>query len=222
MAAWQPALSTAARVGQSVLAIGNPFGLDWTLTTGIVSATRREISSQASGKIEGLIQTDAAINPGNSGGALIDSSGKLLGVNTAIYSPSGTSAGIGFAIPADTVARVVPQLIEKGHYSPPYLGVVTDPRFDLMLSKRGIVGVAILAVDEGSPAAAAGLRHAQRARNGTIMLGDVIVGVDGKRISTRADLDRALDARAPGSELELEIRRGDRTTAIVVKLANPR
>ncbi len=115
--------SDSLQVGQSVLAIGNPFGLDWTLTTGIVSALDREIPTQGGATIEGLIQTDAAINPGNSGGPLIDSAGRLIGVNTAIFSPSGSSAGIGFAVPVDTVNRVAPQLIARGSYRPPVLGI---------------------------------------------------------------------------------------------------
>ena len=128
-------VSETLRVGQSVFAIGNPFGLDWTLTTGIVSALDRELPGERGGAIRGLIQTDAAINPGNSGGPLLDSAGRLIGVNTAIYSPSGSSAGIGFAVPVDTVNRVVPQLIATGRYAPPTLGVVHDPRGDAMLAR---------------------------------------------------------------------------------------
>ena len=145
------------RVGQSVLAIGNPFGLDWTLTTGIVSALEREIPI-GNGVIEGLIQTDAAINPGNSGGPLLDSSGRLIGVNTAIFSPSGASSGIGFAVPVDLVKRVVPQLIANGVYRPPVLGIRFDPRINELARQNGIEGVVILAVDPGGPANDAGLQ----------------------------------------------------------------
>src|SRR6056297_2499131 len=122
--------SASLSVGQTVIAIGNPFGLDWTLTTGVVSALDRTLPRRQGPAIERLIQTDAAINPGNSGGPLLDSAGRLIGVNTAIFSPSGASAGIGFAVPVDTVNRVVPQLIATGRYSPPQIGVVTDPTVD--------------------------------------------------------------------------------------------
>lgn len=149
--------SSDLRVGQSVFAIGNPFGLDWTMTPGIVSALGRELPGDGGPPIRGLIQTDAAINPGNSGGPLIDSAGRLIGVNTAIFSPSGGSAGIGFAVPVDTVNRVVPQLIARGNYTPPRLGILFDPRVDSMLAQSGASGVLVLGVDPKSPAAHAGL-----------------------------------------------------------------
>ena len=135
------------RVGQNVFAIGNPFGLDWTMTTGIVSALNRELPGDDDLPIRGLIQTDAAINPGNSGGPLLDSAGRLLGVNTAIFSPSGGSAGIGFAVPVDTVNRVVPQLIARGRYAPPRLGIRFDPQVDAALARNGTPGVLVLAID---------------------------------------------------------------------------
>ena len=152
--------SSDLQVGQSVLAIGNPFGLDWTLTKGLVSALDRELPARTGRPITGLVQTDAAINPGNSGGPLLDSAGRLIGVNSAIYSPSGTSAGIGFAVPGDTVNRVVPELIETGDYAPPAIGLRYDPRMNQMARSEGIEGVMILGVEAGSPAERAGLEPA--------------------------------------------------------------
>ena len=200
--------SAGIRVGQSVLAIGNPFGLDWTLTTGVVSALDRELNEGRGPVIRGLIQTDAAINPGNSGGPLIDSEGRLIGVNTAIYSPSGSSAGIGFAVPVDTVARVVPQLIETGRFTPAWLGVVTDPRADPLARQAGLPGVLVLAVEPGSPAQAAGLRPLRRAADGRFLPGDTITALNGHPVGTAADLDAALDLLDPGARVTLEIERG--------------
>lgn len=213
--------SETLRVGQSVLAIGNPFGLDWTLTTGIVSAMGREIPNGQGGRIEGLIQTDAAINPGNSGGPLIDSGGRLIGVNTAIFSPSGSSAGIGFAVPVDTVARVVPQLIETGFYRPPTLGVTFDPRIDALARQQGMSGVVILDVAPDSPAATAGLQRAMRAPGGTMRMGDVIVGLGGRAIDDSVDLQSALDAHAPGDRVTLELWNNGKVREIEVALAAP-
>ena len=213
-----PGDSAGLRVGQSVLAIGNPFGLDWTLTTGIVSALEREIPTGDGGRIEGLIQTDAAINPGNSGGPLLDSSGRLIGVNTAIYSPSGSSAGIGFAVPVDTVARVVPQLIAFGDYRPPSLGIRFDPRIDALARRSGWSGVMVLGVDPDTPAARAGLRPAQRAANGAIQPGDVIVSLDGHAIRGSADLLAALDSHLPGDTVRLGLRRDGRTEELPLTL----
>lgn len=213
--------SGGLKVGQSVLAIGNPFGLDWTLTTGIVSALGREITTRGGGRIEGLIQTDAAINPGNSGGPLIDSSGNLIGVNTAIFSPSGSSAGIGFAVPVDTVARVVPQLIATGGYRPPVLGIRHDPRVDALARRNGIKGVLVLGVTPGSPAEAAGLRPATRGAGGTIRPGDVIRGLGGRQIVDSDDLTAALDRHGPGETVALTILRDGREVTLNVTLAAP-
>src|SRR5499425_120676 len=161
------------QVGQYVFAIGNPFGLDQTLTTGVISALGREIESVTRRPIQGVIQTDAAINPGNSGGPLLDSAGRLIGVNAAIYSPSGTSAGIGFAVPVDTVNRIVPQLIRQGEITRPGLGVrIGDDRVSRRLN---LPGVLIIEVEKGSTAEAAGLRSTQVDGKGGIKLGDVIV-----------------------------------------------
>ncbi len=192
------------QVGQSVFAIGNPFGLDQTLTTGIISGLGREIRSVSEHKIAGVIQTDAAINPGNSGGPLLDSRGRLIGVNTAIVSPSGAYAGIGFAVPVDTVARVVPELIERGRVRRPGLGVVLlDPGLGARL---GLDGVGIERVAEGGAAEAAGLRSAvQSGRSVTV---DEIVEIDGQSIRSQQNLFDALDSHEAGDEVELKVRRG--------------
>ncbi len=204
--------SADLEVGQNVFAIGNPFGLDWTLTTGIISALDRELPNDRGGLIRGLVQTDAAINPGNSGGPLIDSAGRLIGVNTAIYSPSGSSAGIGFAVPVDTVNRVVPQLIARGRYSPPALGVSVDARADAMLARQGIEGVMVLGVEPGSAAERAGLRAARIGRDGAVVPGDVIVAMDGTPIAKTEDLFAALDRHGPGDTVTIEVLRdGGRT-----------
>ena len=195
------------KVGQKVFAIGNPFGLDWTLTTGIVSALGRELPSAEGSPIRGLIQTDAAINPGNSGGPLIDSAGRLIGVNTAIYSPSGASAGIGFAVPVDTVNRVVPQLIAKGRYAPPALGIAVDPQTDQMVRRMGTAGVLVLGVEPDSAAAHAGLRPARFGPDGELLPGDIIVKLDGDDLKGVDDLRAALDQRRAGDKVKLTILR---------------
>jgi S1-C subfamily serine protease len=211
--------SGALRVGQSVLAIGNPFGLDWTLTTGVVSALDRAIPGPGGTSIEGLIQTDAAINPGNSGGPLIDSGGRLIGVNTAIYSPSGSSAGIGFAVPVDTVNRVVPQLIRTGTYRPPLLGVVHDERINALARREGLVGVLVLDVEPGSPAAAAGLRPAMQNRFGEIVPGDLVTGLGDRPIATSSDLRAALDRHTAGETVDLVVVRDGQDRRLRVTLA---
>ena len=207
------------RVGHTVLAIGNPFGLDWTLTKGIVSALERELPSADGRAITGLIQTDAAINPGNSGGPLLDSAGRLVGVNTAIYSPSGGSAGIGFAVPVDTVNRVVPQLIARGRYAPPTLGLRTDPRVDALARRAGLEGAVVVGVEPESPAAAAGIEPARLARDGAIAPRDIIVAIDGMSVENTGDLVAALDARSAGETVTLTIERGGRRREETVVLA---
>ena len=214
--------SDTLRVGQSVLAIGNPFGLDWTLTTGIVSALDREIPARGDATIEGLIQTDAAINPGNSGGPLIDSAGRLIGVNTAIFSPSGSSAGIGFAVPVDAVNRVVPQLIRTGAYRPPLLGVRHSDRINRLAAMRGLEGVLVLGVEPGSPAASAGLRAARETASGRLVPGDIIIGIDDRTVTTSAELNGALDARAPGDRITLRVLRAGDEVEMPAVLAEPR
>ncbi|WP_245883709.1 S1C family serine protease [Hasllibacter halocynthiae] len=197
-------LGTSAdlRVGQRVFAIGNPFGLDFTLTTGIVSALDRELPGEGV-LIRGLVQTDAAINPGNSGGPLLDSAGRVIGVNTAIYSPSGASAGIGFAVPADTVNRVVPQIVETGRYIPPVIGVEVDPRVDAMAARRGLTGTLVLGLAPGGPAEAAGLVPAETTPDGGLRIGTRILAVDGEEVAHAPDLLAALDDRRPGEEVVL-------------------
>ena len=185
----QPGRSNALIVGQKVFAIGNPFGLEHTLTTGIISALGRTIKSQT-GTMDDLIQTDAAINPGNSGGPLLDSAGRLIGMNVAIYSPSGASAGIGFAIPVDKVNRVVPNIIRNGGYVRPHVGFnANDTANKVMLKELGIKGVLILEVEPNSPAQRAGLRGSSLV-NGDLMLGDVITSIDNKPVN---DLNDFLD-----------------------------
>lgn len=196
------------KVGQKVFAIGSPFGLDWTLTTGIVSALDREFNERGAGtELRGLIQTDAAINPGNSGGPLLDSAGRLIGVNTAIYSPSGASAGVGFAVPVDEVGRIVPQLIANGRYAPPNLGVEGDTRINALAARRGIKGVVVMGVKPGSPAEAAGIEPARVAADGGIELGDVIVGVNGEIVADPGDLRATLDPLRPGQAVEVTVMR---------------
>jgi len=173
------------KVGQKVFAIGNPFGLDWTLTSGIVSALDRSLASDSGVSVEHLIQTDAAINPGNSGGPLLDSAGRLIGITTAIYSPSGTSAGIGFAVPVDTVNRVVPQIIRHGKYISPSLGIVIDDETNRRLSLPfNVKGIVILRTMPGSAAATAGLKGVVISRNGNITPGDIITAIEGKPVDS--------------------------------------
>lgn len=204
-------------VGQLVLAIGDPFGLDQTLTTGIISALGRAIRSPAGNAISNVIQTDAPINPGNSGGPLIDSAGRLIGVNAAIYSPSGTSAGIGFAIPVDTVNRVVPQLIKNGHVLRPKIGVqLSDRASQIITGQMGVRGVLILKVDPDSPAAAAGLRGTRRAPGG-IIPGDVIQKVGDAPVNTSEDFYSALENYKPGDTVNLQIYREGQTSTVPVK-----
>jgi S1-C subfamily serine protease len=193
-------------VGQKVLAIGNPFGLDHTLTTGVISALGRELRSPSGRVIRDVIQTDAAINPGNSGGPLLDSSGRLVGVNTAIFSPSGTSAGIGFAVPVDTVRRLVPQLIEHGRPIQPGIGIVPLP--DHWADRIGVDGVIIRSVSRGSPAQRAGLRGLQRDRRGRIALGDRIVAVNGEQVEGLDDLLYLFEDAGVGAQVELTVRDG--------------
>jgi S1-C subfamily serine protease len=192
------------KVGQKVFAIGNPFGLDWSLTTGVVSALDRSLPAE-NGVIEHLIQTDAAINPGNSGGPLLDSSGRLIGINTAIFSPSGAYAGVGFAVPVDTVNRVVPQLIAKGKYTRPTLGISTE-------------GVAVLKVEPGSAVEAAGLRPARAGADGSIVPGDIIVAMDGKPIDNVARLVNRLDEHKVGDTVKLTVQREGKAVELAATL----
>lgn len=207
------------KVGQKVFAIGNPFGLDWTLTNGIVSALDRSLAGEPGGPaIEHLIQTDAAINPGNSGGPLLDSAGRLIGINTAIYSPSGASAGIGFAVPVDTVMRVVPELIKTGRYIRPALGVEADEALNRRLrAATGIAGVFVLRVQPGSAAEKAGLVGVTVSANG-ILQGDIIVAINDKPVDVVATLLARVDDFRVGDVVQLTLRRGAQTRKVDVTL----
>jgi S1-C subfamily serine protease len=203
-------------VGRKVLAIGNPFGLDTTLTTGVVSALGREIRAPSNRRIRGVIQTDAAINPGNSGGPLLNSLGQLIGVNTAIYSPSGASAGIGFAIPVNTVKEVVPQLIAYGKLLRPIIGV--ELASDGWIRRYRIEGVPIVRVFPGLPADRAGLDGAFRNNRGDIVLGDVITAIDGQPVRSNDDYLAILEKRKVGDTITLSVRRGERNREVRLKL----
>ena len=208
--------SNDLRVGQKVLAIGNPFGLDHTLTTGVVSALGRTIKSMSNRTIEGVIQTDAAINPGNSGGPLLDGAGRLIGVNTQIVSPSGAYAGIGFAVPVDTVNRIVPELIKHGKLIRPGLGVSLVP--DAMAKRWGIKGVIIGKVTRGGAADRAGLKGARETMMGQVQLGDIIVSAAGKPVATIDDLMDVMEAHKVGEQVSVEILRGNRREKVSVVL----
>jgi S1-C subfamily serine protease len=201
------------QVGQKVFAIGNPFGLDHTLTTGIISGLNREIRSVTQRTIYDVIQTDAAINQGNSGGPLLDSAGRLIGVNTAIFSPSGAFAGIGFAVPVDTVNRIVPQLVSSGRVFKPGLGIsALRPE---MAARYSIRGVAIMRVHENTPAAKAGLRGIAEDRS---RFGDIIVGIDGKPIVDLEDLYRVLDQKNVGDTVTVAIDREGKRMDVPITL----
>jgi S1-C subfamily serine protease len=209
-----PGDSNSLQVGQKVLAIGNPFGLDQTLTRGIVSALGRDIESEGSRKIRDMIQTDASINPGNSGGPLLDSSGELIGMNTAIFSPSGASAGIGFAVPVNVVKRVVPQIVANGRVTRVGIGITTVP--DALARANDISGIVVAEV--GPQAEKAGLQGLSRGSNGQILLGDVIVGVGNVRVKNQDDLLAELDTRKAGDSVVLKVLRGKRERSVSVVL----
>jgi len=204
------------QVGQGVFAIGNPFGLDQTLTTGVISALGREIESVTRRPIQGVIQTDAAVNPGNSGGPLLDSAGRLIGVNAAIYSPSGASAGIGFAIPVDTVNRIVPELIRYGKITRPGIGVQAAE--DQIAQQLGVKGVLVVDVVAGSAAAKAGIRPTKREASGRVRLGDVIVAVDGVKVGSPNDLFLALEKYKIGDTVNFSLLRDGKTVQTRVTL----
>jgi len=207
------------QVGQAMYAIGNPFGLDHTLTTGVISALNRSLDNDNGGEIKGLIQTDAAINPGNSGGPLLDSAGRLVGVNTAIVSPSGVFSGIGFAIPVDTVNRVVPQLIAHGRYKKPSLGISIDNRINaLIMEKLGVKGVVILSVERGSPAAKGGLRGTRVVDGRGLLAGDIILSIDDHLIEDTESLLDALDQYRIGDQVKLRYMRNDKENETLITL----
>jgi S1-C subfamily serine protease len=206
-------------VGQMVIAIGSPFGLDYTLSTGVISGLGREIPGMMGLPIRGAIQTDAAINPGNSGGPLLDSSGRLIGVNTMIVSPSGSSAGVGFAVPVDTVARIVPQLIRFGREVRPILGVeIAEDNVARRLGVRG--GALILKIGADSPAARAGLRGTELDASGRIHVGDVIVAVENAKVDSKAAIYGALDVKQPGDKVALRVVRGGEVIGVELVLGS--
>ena len=207
-------------VGQKVLAIGNPFGLDRTLTTGVISGLQRPIRARNNRLIEGAIQTDASINPGNSGGPLLDSRGRMIGINSQILSPSGSSAGVGFAVPVSIAKRVVPQLLQNGQVRRPKLGISTRDvaafrnQVDLPVDD----GVLIIQVARGSGAAQAGLRGMQQTEMGDFELGDIIVGIDNDKVTNSDDLFRVLDKHQIGETVQVHIWRNGRKAAVPVRL----
>ena len=211
-------------VGQKVLAIGNPFGLDRTLTTGVISGLQRPIRAENNRQIEGAIQTDAAINPGNSGGPLLDSHGRMIGINSQIESPSGASAGVGFAIPVNIAKRIVPQLVKNGSVQRPSLSITMRNVEDLGRQAQLPVndGVLIWTVRQGGAGANAGLRGLSQTEDGDVELGDIIVGIDGEKVSTDDDVYRVLDKHQIGDTVNVEvIRRGRRTTIPVRLIEGP-
>jgi putative serine protease PepD len=207
-------------VGQKVLAIGNPFGLDRTLTTGVISGLQRPIRARNDRLIEGAIQTDASINPGNSGGPLLDSRGRMIGINSQILSPSGSSAGVGFAVPVSIAKRVVPQLLQNGAVRRPKLGISTRDvstirnQVDLPVAD----GVLIVQVARGSGAAAAGLRGFQQTEMGDIELGDIILGIDSAKVANSDDLFRVLDKYQIGQTVQVQILRDGKRVSVPVRL----
>jgi len=207
-------------VGQRVYAIGNPFGLDQTLTTGIVSALNREIESFNSRTIRGVIQTDAAINPGNSGGPLLDSAGRLIGVNTQIASPSGASAGIGFAIPVDEVNRIVPRLIRDGRFVRPAIGVSAGPS-GLNQALNLPKGVPLVQVTPGGPAARAGLQPFRRGNRGEVVAGDVITAINDEAVTDLDGMLSLLERHQPGDTVNLAVWRAGQTRKVALVLAAP-
>ncbi len=203
-------------VGQTAIAIGNPFGLDHTLTTGVVSALGREVQGYGGVSIRDMIQTDASINPGNSGGPLLDSGGHLIGINTMIFSKTGSSAGIGFAVPVGTVRRVVPQIIDKGRVVHPGIGI--EPLPDSYAARTGIDGVVVIRSLPGGPASQAGIRGISQDRTGDLLLGDVIVGINEHKVKNYDDLYNALDRFEVGDEVEVKLLREGRPASVRVGL----
>lgn len=203
-------------VGQKTIAIGNPFGLDHTLTTGVISALGRQVVGVGGVTIRDMIQTDAAINPGNSGGPLLDSAGNLIGMNTMIFSKTGSSAGIGFAVPSRVIARIVPQIIATGHAEELGFGIEIDPN-QRAERRLGLKGVIVLGVLKGSPAEAAGLRGIALTEDG-VALGDIVVGIGGSPVGSYDDFYNALDEHRAGEEVELKLLRGGRPVSVRVTL----
>jgi 2-alkenal reductase len=203
------------KVGQIAYAIGNPFGLDQSLTMGIISALKRRLPTSGGREVSDVIQTDAAVNPGNSGGPLLDSAGRLIGVNTAIFSPSGANVGIGFAIPVDVANRIVPALIQSGRVPTPGIGILIAE--EAITAQLGISGIVIADVMPGSPADRAGLRGFDRNAG---IVGDVIVGVEGKPVQRLAQLTEHLERVGPGGAVTLSVQRGDNTRQVEVAVVD--
>jgi S1-C subfamily serine protease len=216
----QAGTSRDLRVGQSVLAIGNPFGLDTSLSKGIVSALGRTMLSMSQRRISDVIQTDAAINPGNSGGPLLDLSGRLIGINTAIYSPSGANAGIGFAVPVDTISRIAPQLIAHGRITRAGIGVQLLP--DALTRRGRVEGVGVAAPLPGSPAERAGIEGVRQLGWGSFALGDVVTAVNGRAVKNTDDLRDILDALQPGDIVELTLLKNGESRALSIALVEAR
>ncbi|HKP73305.1 MAG TPA: trypsin-like peptidase domain-containing protein [Pyrinomonadaceae bacterium] len=205
-------------VGQKVLAIGNPFGFARTLTTGVISGLQRPIRARNGRQIEGAIQTDASINPGNSGGPLLDSSGRMIGINSQILSPAGGSVGVGFAVPASIAKRVVPQLIKNGAVVRPKLGIVPFNVRNLQIRLPVTEGVGIYQVSPNGSAAAAGLRGLSQTTDGDVELGDIIVGIDGEKVNDGDDLFRILDKHQFNDVVQVEVFRDNRRVKVPVRL----
>ncbi len=212
------ASSDDLRVGQSVFAIGNPFGLDQTLTTGVISALGREINSVTGIPIRDVIQTDAAINPGNSGGPLLDISGRLIGVNTAIISPSGVYSGIGFSVPVNVVSWVVPDLIQYKGVRRPVLGIELVPQQSI--DRLNLEGAMVLDVAPGSGAAKSGLRPTRRSSSGEITMGDLIVEINDEPIRSNNDLLLTLEKYKPGDQIRMKVIRNDQPATVNVTLGS--
>ena len=212
--------SDKLEVGQKVLAIGNPFGLDRTLTTGVISGLQRPIRARNNRQIEGAIQTDASINPGNSGGPLLDSHGRMIGINSQILSPTGASAGVGFAVPVNIAKRIVPELLRSGEIRRPKLGISTRDvealkgQVELPVSD----GVLIWQIASGGPAANAGLRGLTQTENGDVEIGDVIVGIDNEKVGNTDELYRLLNKHAVGDQVQVQILRNGRRMSVPVRL----
>jgi 2-alkenal reductase len=205
--------SADLKVGQYAFAIGNPYGLDQSLTTGVISALKRRLPTSGGREVANIIQTDAAINPGNSGGPLLDSAGRLIGVTTAIISPSGSNAGIGFAIPVDVVNRVVPELIRNGRFPTPGIGIIAAT--EGVNTQAGVQGVVVRRTAPGSPAERAGLRGVDPNAG---IVGDVIVGVNGKPVRRLADLTEALESLGAGQTVVLDVERDGRSRKVEVQV----
>ena len=213
--------SSLLEVGRKVIAIGNPFGLDTTMTVGVVSALGREIDSVSRRTIRDVIQTDAAINPGNSGGPLLNSLGQLVGVNTAIYSPSGASSGIGFAIPVNTVKRVVPELITYGRVQTPILGITRVPQPDYYRQLWGIEGVIVFGVVAGTDPERLGMRGLRRVREGRIQLGDVIFEIDGEEVRNEDDYANIMEQYRAGDTVTVKTLRDNQIREYEIELRAP-